>query len=520
LLTEDKTINHHRCLWPALTGLPLLALLAAACLPGETPTPTPIIPATPAPTGFRAFWVDAFNPGIKSPQEVERLVQDAQAAHLNALVVQVRKRADAYFNQTIEPRSDDLQKLPDYDPLAYLIAKAHAANPPLEVHAWLNAMPIGILTALPTNADHLYFTHGPQAQGEQNWLSQSRTGALISEDNYFLDPGHPAAAQHVVDVVLNLVRHYDVDGIHLDYIRYTGAEWGYNPVSVARYQALSGATGTPDPTDPGWSQWRRDQVTALVRQVYLETIALKPQIKVSAATIAWGAGPTSDAGWLQSRTYTDALQDWPAWLQEGILDMALPMNYDREHDARQKTWYDQWIEWEKNHRADRHLIIGIGVYINDIDNSLAQIRRALAPSSTGQSAQGVCFFSYAQTDARGLRIAKFLQALTVPGEAEADPIFREPAQTPAMPWKTHPTSGYLKGFARYADGRPADGLTVTLAGPVNRTLTVSGTGFYGATRLPPGRYTMTITRAGQPLASAQTTINPGMIAAVDFDKLP
>jgi uncharacterized lipoprotein YddW (UPF0748 family) len=511
----------------------IVLALAVACMPQATPTVTPTVepPVTPKPieivtpgasspeSQLRAFWVDAFHPGIKSPQEVDQLIRDMQSANANAVFVQVRKRADAYYNKTLDPRADDLKKLPDYDPLAYLIQQAHQANPPIQVHAWLVAQPIGRRNELPTAPDHVYFSHGPSAQGDALWISTTPDGTMVAEENYFLDPGHPAAAQYIVDAMVNVVRNYDIDGIHLDYIRYAGTPWGYNPVNVARFNAINGTTGKPNQNDATWSQWRRDQVTNLMRQVYLESIALKPRVVVSAATIAWGAGPTNEDEWLKSRTMNETFQDWLGWMQEGIIDMALPMNYDREMDANQKRWFDDWIEYEKNHRADRHLVIGVGAYLNDVDFSIAQIRRALAPSSKNHRAQGVSIYSYASADARTLSFEKIASALTVPTEYDKTPIFQNRAVPPAMSWKTQPTTGYLKGFAQYADGKFADGLQATVTGASNRTMIISGTGFYGAANLPPGNYTLTVTRGGQTLTTATTKIEPGKVSTVDL-KLP
>ena len=73
---------------------------------------------------FRAFWVDAYHPGIKSPAEIDQLIRDVRAARANAVLVQVRRRGDAYYNRSIEPRAAELRKQPDFDPLAYLIAAA------------------------------------------------------------------------------------------------------------------------------------------------------------------------------------------------------------------------------------------------------------------------------------------------------------------------------------------------------------------------------------------------------------
>ena len=85
-----------------------------------------------------------------------------------------------------------------------------------------------------------------------------------------------------------------------------------------------------------------------------------------------------------------------------------------------------------------------------------------------------------------------------------------------MAWKVRPSRGYLKGFVRHLDGRPADGMTVEISGPVWRVLTVSGTGFYGVAGLPPGHYDITVTLFGQPLAAAEVAVRAGKVATVDL----
>ena len=498
-------------------------------------------PETVAEGQVRAFWVDAFHAGFKSPEQVVQLVSAVQAANANTIIAQVRRRGDALYNRTIEPRAAELRSQPDFDPLACLIEAAHAATPPLEVHAWLAVMPVATASAPPTDPGHIYHSHGPEAIGDACWLSRTLDGILVAEDTYSLDPGHPAASQHFVDVALNVVRNYEIDGLHLDRMRYAGPQFGYNPVSVARFYATAdavagamtgavtgAATGTstntlvvspsgfPAPTDPLWQQWRRDQVTHLMRQIYLETIALKPWIKISVATIPWGVGPASDDQWLRGSAMTGVFQDWFSWLREGIIDLALPMNYNREADARQRQWFDRWIEWEKNHRAGRHLVVGLGAFLNQIGDTVAQAQRALAPSATGECCQGVCFYSFAASSNQGQPLANFAAALAVGDPAGAPPLFGSPALPPALPWKTQPTDGSLKGFVRNPDGTPADGLTVTLDGPIQRTATVSGTGFYCATGLPAGVYNVSATRQGQIVAFVAAAVQVGRVTTVDL----
>ena len=92
---------------------------------------------------MRGLWVDAFHPGFKTAAETTEMVAKAKNAGFNAVFVQVRKRGDAYYTPTIEPRATDLSA--DYDPLADVIAKAHAAG--LEVHAWVSALDVFVDSA-------------------------------------------------------------------------------------------------------------------------------------------------------------------------------------------------------------------------------------------------------------------------------------------------------------------------------------------------------------------------------------
>src|SRR5204863_92485 len=90
-----------------------------------------------------------------------------------------------------------------------------------------------------------------------------------------------------------------------------------NDASVPRTEAPR--TDTPTNTDPQWVQWRRDRVTDVVRRIYVDSTALKPRIRISADTIAYGGGPQSQGGWNNTRTYAEVLQDWVGWMKEGIL---------------------------------------------------------------------------------------------------------------------------------------------------------------------------------------------------------
>lgn len=464
---------------------------------------------------FRAYWADAFHDGFKTPEQVDQLIEDAKQSNVNALIVQVRRRGDAYFNKSLEPRTQDPTLQPGFDTLAYLLDKAHSSNPRIEVHAWLATLPIWNSLSPPVDSNHVFNQHGPSAEGKSYWLMDSYDGANRSGADYVLDPGHPDAVDYTVDQYVNVVRQYPVDGIHLDLVRYMGPEWGYNPTSLERYRKESGTTGKPRPDDPRWMDWRRKQVDHLMRKVYLESVALRPEVKVSAAVIAWGKGPSTLEEYQQSRPYTEVMQDWNGWLQEGIVDLILPMNYDREHVPDQKQWYDQWIAWEKDNQHGRHIAAGPGIYLNSIEGSLAQIGRAQAPSEKGNHLTGVSLYCYAETDKDSLSRSLFIHALTQPNEY-GKPVFTEPAIPPKMKWKAQPTTGGMKGWVRDPSGLPLDGVKVTLKGRNHQIyrLESDGSGFFGKTELPPGQYMAKVDNlqaTGHPIK-----ITPGKVTSMEL----
>ena len=361
------------------------AASAAPAVPRAAPTATPEPPVPLGPPEYHALWVDAYHEGIHSQSEIDRLLATARAARVNALFVQVRKAGDAYYLKSLEPVAWDIFAPPKFDPLAYLIKKANAANPKIEVHAWLNTFFVG-------SHSLVYSQHGA------DWGNRTHDGTT----GPYLDPGNSEAALYTHEVFMHLARNYQLDGIHLDFVRYPeGGDWGYSPLAVARFNAATGRSGLPDPSDPAWSQWRRDQVTGFVGSLYSDLTAARPAMKLSGALIPWGAGPASEADWQQTRAYSEVFQDWHGWLRDGILDLAVVMNYDTEWIARSAVWFDQWAAWEKDNQFGRRVLIGVGAYFNYPEDTLSQIRRALAPSARGNRAAGVAIYSYASTNLYG-----------------------------------------------------------------------------------------------------------------------
>lgn len=465
---------------------------------------------------FRALWVDAWGAGFRTPAEVTQLISDARAAHLNALVIQVRRRGDCFYTGSpYEPKTADSTVPADFDPLADVIAKAHSTShgPRLEVHAWIVTYNIwNQQTNPPSQPDHPYNLH-------PDWLTRSDSGATWDGSNYAFDPAHPEVQRHTFNVALDLITRYDIDGLNFDYIRYNGPSWGYNPVAVARFNARHGLAGQPPAGDAWWKQFRRDQVTALLRKVYLSALALRPQVKISADTITWHPGPASEAQWYSSaRAWTDVLQDWRGWMEEGILDLNIPMTYFDQAGGYTLAWTN-WNQFAKDHRFQRHVAMGPGIYLNSVSNAIVQMRFARTASPAGHAPDGVCGYSYRVTNKDGVARSALLNALVSPGgyDPVTPPMFSELATPPPMPWKAAPTRGHLKGVvAAGAATHVLDGAAVSIEGPTGRAALTDATGFYGFVDLTPGLYAITATAPGLGRLASNVVITAGVVSTVDL----
>lgn len=532
----------------------------------------------------RGFWVDTFNTTLNNHADVATVVDRAVAANANTIFAQVRRRADSWYLNSLEPLADRTPIQPGFDPLQDLIGEAHARG--LEVHAFV------IVNAIwnrapnlfpPTDANHVFNRHGGYdpatntiTQGPENWLTRTLipdgTAGISLQGHrfgaeFYLDAGHPDAARYTVDVLMHLVRNYDIDGLHLDRIRYpeigiagqtpsTGTSIGYNATSIARFErrySIPPGSPPPLPNDPLWNQWRRDQVTNLVRRIYLDAVAIRPRLKVSGAFIAFGSGPTTEAGWLSAEAYWRVYQDWRAWTEEGIIDVAIPMIYQREHVASGRTAFDRWNDWVRNHQYGRSAMMGIGAFLNSIEGTLSQVRRALQPSALGNRNLGVNLFSMATSNvavaANPLSLppgqntpprpfAEFAAGLLT-GRATTGttffedpfinpvPVFEQPASIPELPWKVHPQVGHLRGIIRDESGDVVDSSAVTIEWVADGTTPLvgrtvvntasDGNGYYGGVDLAPGEFRVNVMPVGQPAYAAACTVGVAAGGVATFD---
>jgi len=301
-----------------------------------------------------------------------------------------------------------------------------------------------------------------------------------------------------------------VDGIHLDFIRYggdgkTAGHWGYNAVSVARYNRRYGTFGSPKWNDPRWQAWRREQVTDLVRRVYVGAAALKPQLIVSAATICWGDAPKSDAAYeTKSASYTEVFAPWRDWMREGILDLNCPMSYFGLQKAAAR--FDGWNTFAKDRTFGRECAMGVGGYLNPVPETLAAIKQTRKPTVRGHVASGAVVYCYDTSVGLNGHEIEGSTALF----AALPKVWTRAVPPPVMPWKTQPKTGALMGTLLAGDNlTPMDGAEVTLSrGGAVRTTVADGNGCFEFASLPPGNYSVSLPNS----APVDIAVQAGQVA--------
>ncbi len=281
----------------------------------------------PVPREFRAAWVATVanidwpsRPGLPVQQqkaELIRIVDLAAALKLNALIFQVRPACDALYASRIEPWSEYLTgtagKAPDplYDPLELAVREAHKRG--IELHAWFN----------PYRARH------PSAKSPipDGHVSKRHPEIVRTYGRHlWLDPADPRTRDYSLKVIVDVLRRYDVDGIHLDdyFYPYKERDSQGNVLEFPdeptwqRYRAGGGRLARDD--------WRRDAVNQFIRQIYQAKQKEKPLVKFGISPFGiWRPGNPSQIRGFDA--YAELYADSKLWLQNGWVDYFTPQLY-------------------------------------------------------------------------------------------------------------------------------------------------------------------------------------------------
>ncbi len=307
---------------------------------------------------FRAGWIATVSnidwpskpglPAIQQQQEFIKRLDQLKYLGCNAVVVQIRPATDAFYESSFEPWSRYLTgkqgqpPFPYYDPLDFMIKQAHERN--MEFHAWFN--PFRALTDSrknPNPPDHVTRRH-------PDWL-------VNYDGKTLLNPGIPEAREYVIRVIMEVVKKYDIDAVHMDDYFYpyrvAGVEFG-DQKAFAKY---GGDFNSKD-------DWRRNNVNLFVSALNTNIKSAKPHVKFGISPFGVWRNASKDPEGSQTRggqtNYDDLYADVILWQKEGWIDYCLPQLY-WEHNHKLVA-FEVLMPWWDLHSYNRHMYYGLGVY--------------------------------------------------------------------------------------------------------------------------------------------------------------
>lgn len=254
----------------------------------------------------------------RQKQELRDILDKLQRAGINTVLFQARVRGTVVYPSQLEPWDGCLSgvpgRSPGYDPLAFAIDECHKRG--MELHAWVVTIPVGKWNALGCKTLRNKYPHLIKRIGEEGYM----------------DPENTATATYLANFCKDITDRYDVDGIHLDYIRYPET-WKIN---IAHDAA-------------------RRNITAIVRAIGEKVKASKPWVKYSCSPI----GKFSDLSRFASNgwnAYAKVCQDAQGWLRDGLMDALFPMMYFQGNH-----FFPFAIDWAEQSYG-RMLVPGLGIY--------------------------------------------------------------------------------------------------------------------------------------------------------------
>ncbi len=365
---------------------------------------------------FRAAWVATVaninwpsKPGLSTAdqqQEALKLLDFLEKHHFNAVIFQVRPQADALYRSELEPWSYYLSgaqgKAPEpyYDPLEFWVEEAHKRG--LELHVWLN----------PYRAHHV---SAGEVEDASIVHKMSESVVKLKEGYWWFDPAKQSTQDHSAAVVMDIVRRYDIDGVHFDdyfypYASYNGGADFPDDDTWAAYRERGGKLDRGD--------WRRDHVNRFIERVYREIKAEKKHVKFGLSPFGiWRPGyPESIAGMGQ---YDQLYADAKLWLNRGWIDYFTPQLYWPISQIPQSFpvllgW------WQGENTQGRHLWPGMNVgrggdeaNLTELTNQI-MITRAMLPDSKGAVHWSISGITRYPLLAQGLLNGPYKQQALIP----------------------------------------------------------------------------------------------------------
>lgn len=396
-----------------IRGLLYICLLLAANAKSQRPE-------------FRAAWVATVEnidwpskrglPVEMQKMEFTSLLDLHRKNGMNAVVVQIRPVADAFYPSTLEPWSEYLTgtqgKAPEpfYDPLQFMIEETHKRG--MEFHAWLNPYRAVFNTARSSVA------HNHPTRLHPEWFVDY--GDATKTTRYF-NPGIPAAQDFVASVIRDIVKRYDVDGIHFDDYFYPYRIPGKEFPDANAY-ALYGKGMAKD-------AWRRSNVDSIIVKLANVIKTEKPWVKFGISPFGVWRNKSQDPEGSDTKAgqtnYDDLYADILLWLRNGWIDYVVPQLY--WEIGFEKADYITLINWWSQHSYGKHCYIGLAPYranSNAAWKEKTQLPRQIQLTRTVPNIQGQVYFSS----------KSFINNPNGWNDSLQNNYYKTQVPTPEMPW--------------------------------------------------------------------------------------
>ncbi|MBU1912166.1 MAG: family 10 glycosylhydrolase [Candidatus Omnitrophica bacterium] len=350
-------------------------------------------------TPVKGVWVTCFSEKkvLYSKKSAFELIKFCKKSEINEIYLQLYRIGKSYYDTKINGKAsyEGMLKSANGDTIDVILKEAKRCN--IEVFAWINVLSVG-----KTRKTDIVERFGEDILTKDQYLrSPMRTEDINESDKYylrdeqlFLEPGDPRVAEYVVSIIDEIITRYpDLSGAHLDYVRYPypvpfiprssfnkfGLTYGYAKENINRFKEKTGL----DPLSMNydnensllWDNWKRGQVTELVGKLAMAVKNKSPGMVISCAVIA----STETA-------FSVAFQDWPGWLENGIVDYVVLMNYTKNNQLAKEITKSALA-----HRGNGKVYIGIGNFLMKDDPKLLSEQERIVESL---NPDGIAYFSY------------------------------------------------------------------------------------------------------------------------------
>ena len=352
----------------------------------------------------------------RQKQELIDILDQLKRANINVVILQTRIRGSVIYPSAIEPWDNAITGKsnvgPSYDPLRFAIDECHKRG--MELHAWIVSIPLGT-------------AQRQKAYGSKSITRHHSSLCKTVGGEMFMIPGNPATADYIASLCKEIVENYDVDGISLDYIRYPESQYHFSDDNL--YKSSSGLTK---------AQWRRENITRIVKRVHDVVKPIKPWVRLSSSPIGKYSNLSRyrSGGW---DCYDAVYQDPKLWLREGYQDMLFPMMYFLGNN-----YYPFVFDWKEG-SSGHPVVPGLGIYFLDPREGKWQLSDVRPEMHAARDSRvgGIAFYRsyYLTNNFKGLY------------DCVCEEFFPYPALTSRMTWQSDTIPPSAPTDLQYVEGR-------------------------------------------------------------------